>query len=902
MPLKQINLALNPDITQEQIDERIALGQYASGTTTADIVLNSDYNALADAASAAEPVIELDDGLVLFSSSGAVEGDSNLVWDNVNKRLGIGTGSPASALHISRDSSTTDGITVQMGSSSGANTLFFKQVWANGNNAGAIGTRGTSWNSLGIWGPGATLTGNPNMTISTTEIGVNVDLRDTTGTLVLKGNAASGNPDVMVETSSAARQALVVKGFASQTANLQEWHNSSGTALSVVDKDGKLGIGTSAPDVKLVVKSANNTSLDPTIKILSNNETVSLSLAYNGIVGSNDFRLSTNGTERLYVSNAGRVGIGTDSPASALCNYASTTNDSSSIGISSAGFLWSTNVNIVGYTAIIENRVSATTNRNALLVKNAATDSASYVARFESGGTNRFTIRGDGNVGVNTLSPSAQFQTNASSASTVGQIVRGAASQTANLLEAQDSSSNTYFSVGGKRTMTANGEAITTIDGYFTPASGVQVHGTKITVDAGSGSSSGGTLLGAEYAPKVSSTSNPPTLVVGAQYYPQINGTQTVASVQGLRVQSFVNATATISSFYSARIADIFSAGGTVTNQYGLYIDSLTTGGTNYAIYTNSGAVRFGDAVTIAGGTVTASKPLLNITQTWNDASVVFEGAVINITNTNSQIGSTLFSVKLGGSSIFRIRRDGTTFCNSLATTTGNLQAAFGSTILFDSSSRINAPSDGILRFTNSSSSDFSRLQLGGTTSSYPAIKRNGAALNFRLADDSADCAITAGAATFSGAVTLAENASIALDPAGSADGKYTGITVTGTAGAALVFGNLVYIDPTDSRWELVHANAAAGADGDARGIIGICVLAAAGDGSATTILLQGIVRADTAFPSMTIGGQVYASETAGDITQTMPTTTDAVIRVLGVAITENEIYFNPSPDYITHV
>ena len=44
-------------------------------------------------------------------------------------------------------------------------------------------------------------------------------------------------------------------------------------------------------------------------------------------------------------------------------------------------------------------------------------------------------------------------------------------------------------------------------------------------------------------------------------------------------------------------------------------------------------------------------------------------------------------------------------------------------------------------------------LQLAGTTSSFPAIKRSGAGIAFRLADDSGDAAITAGAANFSGAV-----------------------------------------------------------------------------------------------------------------------------------------------------
>lgn len=147
----------------------------------------------------------------------------------------------------------------------------------------------------------------------------------------------------------------------------------------------------------------------------------------------------------------------------------------------------------------------------------------------------------------------------------------------------------------------------------------------------------------------------------------------------------------------------------------------------------------------------------------------------------------------------------------------------------------------------------------------------------------------------------IGENGSVQLDPALSADGKYSGITETGTAGATLAFGDLCYLDPTDSRWELTDANAAAAADGDARGKLGICVQAAAADGSATTMLLWGKVRADAVFPTMTINNPQYVSETAGDITGTQPTTTDVVIRVVGFANTADELYFFPSSDYITH-
>lgn len=145
------------------------------------------------------------------------------------------------------------------------------------------------------------------------------------------------------------------------------------------------------------------------------------------------------------------------------------------------------------------------------------------------------------------------------------------------------------------------------------------------------------------------------------------------------------------------------------------------------------------------------------------------------------------------------------------------------------------------------------------------------------------------------GKLTLEENASIALDPAGSADGKYTGITVTGVAGATIAFGDLITLDKDDSRWELVDISVAAAATGDARGILGMAV-SAGNDGDTITILLEGIIRADANFPTLTIGAQVFAS-TTGDIVVTQPTTTDYVIRVIGSALTADEIFFRP--DYI---
>ena len=143
----------------------------------------------------------------------------------------------------------------------------------------------------------------------------------------------------------------------------------------------------------------------------------------------------------------------------------------------------------------------------------------------------------------------------------------------------------------------------------------------------------------------------------------------------------------------------------------------------------------------------------------------------------------------------------------------------------------------------------------------------------------------------------LQENDSIKLDPALSVDGKYNGITETGTAGIALAFGDICYLAVLDSRWELAKADVAATSFGK----VGICVQAAAGDGSATTMLLYGKVRADAAFPVLTIGAPVFISAaTAGDITSTAPTgTTNFVVRIIGYGNTADELFFCPDNSYV---
>jgi hypothetical protein len=152
---------------------------------------------------------------------------------------------------------------------------------------------------------------------------------------------------------------------------------------------------------------------------------------------------------------------------------------------------------------------------------------------------------------------------------------------------------------------------------------------------------------------------------------------------------------------------------------------------------------------------------------------------------------------------------------------------------------------------------------------------------------------------TMSGDITLGENTAVALDPAGSADEKWSGITMTGTAGATLAVGDLCYLDVTAAEWLLTDADASATAGPV---VLGLCILAG-GNGEATRMLLQGTIRS-AAFPaSIALGAPVFVGLTAGDIAASETWATGDIIRIVGHAVTAepNTIYFNPSTDWIEY-
>lgn len=143
----------------------------------------------------------------------------------------------------------------------------------------------------------------------------------------------------------------------------------------------------------------------------------------------------------------------------------------------------------------------------------------------------------------------------------------------------------------------------------------------------------------------------------------------------------------------------------------------------------------------------------------------------------------------------------------------------------------------------------------------------------------------------------LPENTPILLDAVLSADGKYSATKAqSGTLGETVAFGEVVYFKPADSKWYKASATTTTTSGGR----VGVCVVAG-NVNDTTTILFRGNIRADSLFPTFTIAGQVYISETSGAMTQTAPTPTDTVTRVVGFAETADSVDVDVSGDWITH-
>lgn len=242
--------------------------------------------------------------------------------------VGIGTSSPQAKLQVS--SSTSDGVIV----STSANVEPFVALWRNSGSNGVGVLRlidgGNIYFDNGATGAGQStkmvLTAAGNVGIGTTAPLSLLSLLNTigNGTLSITKNStynSEGTAGIAINsTNTIGNTELLIGtdgtnniGFI-QTAAQGTSYSTKNLALQ--PNGGNIGVNLTAPVYKFQVLSGDNTYATPHVVVTSNNNVVSAGLTFGGLWNSDALNFYTAGssTAKMYISNAGDVGIGTNNP------------------------------------------------------------------------------------------------------------------------------------------------------------------------------------------------------------------------------------------------------------------------------------------------------------------------------------------------------------------------------------------------------------------------------------------------------------------------------------------------------------------------------------------------------------------------------------------------------------
>jgi hypothetical protein len=216
------------------------------------------------------------------------------------------------------------------------------------------------------------------------------------------------------------------------------------------------------------------------------------------------------------------------------------------------------------------------------------------------------------------------------------------------------------------------------------------------------------------------------------------------------RTISFPNSTGTVGLVGG-------SSGNLVVNQSGAYVgvanssvDNATgdiTLGSRFISSLNGAASAPPGAFTgtwFTGGTATTTKPQVLIEPTGATSTAWSTAGTALGVNASSGFAGNLLDLQVNGTSKLKIADTGSitstggaTFNSAVNITSSYLDVSNGF-IYHRNRVAYDAPATGVITISTNATGDFNRLQFGGTTTSFPALKRNGAVLETKLADDSA--------------------------------------------------------------------------------------------------------------------------------------------------------------------
>lgn len=231
-------------------------------------------------------------------------------------------------------------------------------------------------------------------------------------------------------------------------------------------------------------------------------------------------------------------------------------------------------------------------------------------------------------------------------------------------------------------------------------------------------------------------------------------------NISATRTIEFPNANGTFVLSVNSTTPD--AAGNVVISSGAITVGStsVASGTTTRILYNNAGTV--GEYTLTGTGTVVAMQTAPTFVTSITTPSVLATANDSGALGASGTAFSDLFLasgavINFASSNVTMTHSSGTLTFNNTAialgsgaiTTTGNItansflglsavRAGASGLIYWNGSTQMKSPSDGVITMWDNANTSFGRLQFGGTTSSFPSIKRSSAILQARLADDSA--------------------------------------------------------------------------------------------------------------------------------------------------------------------